>query len=56
MMSEKEHGMISYAGMVPELEAGPTLIWNIYGGADVSAAIDGAAESWKSFIAAANAR
>ena len=56
MMSEKEHGMISYGGMVPELEAGPTLIWNIYAGADVSAAIDGAAESWKSFIAAANAR
>ena len=54
MMCEMEHGCIAYTGMVPGLEAGPTLIWNIGPGADVSAAIDGAAESWKTYINDAN--
>ena len=54
MMCEQEHGMITYSGMVPGLEAGPTLIWNIGPGADVSAAIDGAAETWKQYINDAN--
>ena len=54
MMSEAEHGMITYDGMIPGLETGSQLTWNLYPGADVSAAVDGAAESWKSFIDQAN--
>lgn len=54
MMCEAEHGIISYTGMVPGLEAGPTLIWNIGPGADVSSEVDKAAESWKTYINDAN--
>ena len=54
MMCEKEHGIVSYTDMIPGLKTGETLIWNIGPGADVSAAVEGAAEEWKSRIADAN--
>jgi len=54
MMSEPEHGTISFSGMIPGLEEGPQLAWNLGPGADVSAAVEGAREQWKTFIDQAN--
>ncbi len=56
MMSEAAHGMITFDGMIPGLETGPQFTWNIYAGCDVSAAIESAAESWKTFVDTANGK
>ena len=54
MMSEAEHGMVSYDGMIPGLEMGPQLTWSVNGDAKVSELVEAAATQWKTFIDTAN--
>jgi hypothetical protein len=54
MMSDPAHGCISFAGMIPDLQTGPDLIWGINGDAKVSEAVDAVVESWQAKIDAAN--
>ena len=54
MMSEPAHGMITYGGMIPDLQTGPDLIWGINGDAKVSEAVDAIVDSWQAYVDAAN--
>jgi len=54
MMSEPEHGTVTYHAVVPDMNAGPEFIWNIYGGCDVAAAQEAIRDTWKAYIDAAN--
>jgi len=54
MMSEEKHGMISYGGMIPELETGPDLIWNVNGNATISELVDAIKDKWQEKVDAAN--
>ena len=56
MACSAEHGTVSYSGMIPGLEVGPQLAWNIGPGADVTAAIEAVHESWNTFIDTANGK
>ncbi len=56
MSCTPEHGMITYDGMIPGLDVGPQLAWNIGPGADVTAAIEAVHESWNTFIDTANGK
>ena len=47
-------GMISFSGMIPDINEGPDLLWNIGKGAVVSEVVSKIAEQWKGYIDAAN--
>ena len=54
MLTEK--GMITYHGLIPNLNLGPDLTWGIAPGTVVSEKIDAIRDTWKSYIDAANAQ
>ena len=54
MLTEK--GMITYHGLIPNLNLGPDLTWGIAPGSVVSEKIDAIRDTWKSYIGAANAQ
>lgn len=54
MMSDPAHGFVTYAGMIPDLQTGPDLIWGINGDAKVSEAVDAIVDSWQAYVDAAN--
>ncbi len=54
MMMMGEHGMITYAGMIPNLEMGPQLTWNIGWWSVVSEVVESTADLWKGYVDAAN--
>ena len=54
MMTEK--GMVTYAGVVPNVNVGPDFIWNIYAGCVVSEAVEAIRDTWKAYIDEANAQ
>ena len=47
-------GMVTHAGMVPNVNMGPDLIWGIAPGAVVSEKIDAIKGTWQEYIDAAN--
>ena len=55
-MSTNEHGIITFHGIIPNLDLGPDLTWNIYPGADVSAAIEKISQTWQTYVDEANAK
>ena len=52
MMREK--GIITYHGVVPNLQLGPDLTYNIGIGTDVTATVEAIRDTWKGYIDAAN--
>jgi len=54
MMSQPEHGMVTYASMIPGLNSGEDFTWKFGPGADVSAIVEGVHESWNTLIDQAN--
>ena len=56
MMSEPEHVVITYSGMIPGISGAADMGWFPYPGGDTSAAIEMCAESWKTFIDTANGK
>lgn len=56
MMSEAEHGMITYHGMIPNLNLGPDFTWGVGVGAVVSEKIEAISTTWKTYVDAANAQ
>lgn len=53
-MAKAEHGMLTYHGMIPDLQFGPEFSWSINVGATVSEVVEGAASVWQAYIDAAN--
>ena len=51
---QTKKGMVTHAGMVPNVNMGPDLIWNISAGAVVSEKIDAIKGTWQEYIDAAN--
>ena len=47
------NGMVTYDGLIPNLQRGSDLTWNL-GGTPVSECVEAIAETWKSYIAEAN--
>ncbi len=56
MMSESKNGMITYDQMIPGLDTGAPLFWNVAPGADASALIDAVVESYQTAIDTANGK
>ena len=54
MMSEANHGTIAFHGMIPQMDIGPQLIWNIGPNAVVSEQVEAIADTWKQYIDDAN--
>ena len=54
MMTEPEHGTIAYHGMIPNLDLGPDLVWNIGPGSVVSEQVEAIRDTWKQYIEDAN--
>jgi len=54
MMSEANHGTIAFHGMIPQMDIGPQLIWNIGPNTVVSEQVEGIADTWKQYIDDAN--
>ena len=54
MMMEEEHGTIAYHGLIPQMDIGPQLVWNIAPGAVVSEQVEAIRDTWKAYIEAAN--
>jgi hypothetical protein len=54
MMSEPEHGTVTYHAVIPDMQAGPEFIWAIGPNADVAAAQEAIRDTWKAYIDAAN--
>ena len=54
MMSEPEHGTVTYHAVIPDMNAGPEFIWAIGPNADVAAAQEAIRDTWKAYIDAAN--
>ncbi len=52
MMMEK--GMITYHGIIPDLDTGDPFLYQFYSGCDVSANVEAIRESWKNYIDKAN--
>lgn len=53
-MMQPEHGMVTYHSLIAGIEVGPDFMWSIGGTAVVSELLDAIAETWKSYINAAN--
>lgn len=54
MMSDTTKGTIAFHGMIPQMDIGPQLIWNIGPNAVVSEQVEAIAETWKQYIEDAN--
>ena len=54
MMMEPEHGMVSYHGLVPNLNLGPDLTWGIGPNGDVTQATENIIGTWTEYVNAAN--
>lgn len=54
MMTEK--GMVSYVGVVPNVEIGPNIAWNIAKGNVVSEQVEKIRDTWKQYIDEANSK
>ena len=54
MMSEAAHGTIAFHDLIPNMNVGPDLEWNIGPNAVVSEAVEAIRETWKSYIDDAN--
>ena len=53
---QTQQGMISYAGVVPNVNLGPDIVWNIAPGAVVSEKVEAIRDTWKAYIDEANAK
>ena len=49
------NGMVTYDGLIPNLKLGEDLTWKL-GSTPVSECVEAIAETWKSYIAEANAQ
>ncbi len=54
MMSEPEHGTVTYHAIIPDIKPGDDFIYKIGPGADVAAAQEAIRDTWKAYIEAAN--
>ena len=54
MMSEPDHGTVAFHGVIPNLQSGAELTWNIVPGADVAACTEAIAGTWKAYVDEAN--
>ncbi len=54
MMCEASHGSIGYHSMIPNMDIGPDLIYNVAAGAVVSELVEGIRDTWKAYIDEAN--
>ena len=53
---QTEKGMVTWGGVVPNVNMGPDLIWNITAGAVVSEKVEAIRDTWKAYIDDANAK
>ena len=53
---QTQQGMISYAGVVPNVNLGPDIVWSIAPGAVVSEKVEAIRDTWKAYIDEANAK
>jgi len=54
MMTQK--GMIAYVGVCPKVNLGPDFAWGISAGCDLAAQVEKIRDTWKGYIAEANAQ
>ena len=51
-----KQGMVTYHGVIPNLDTGEPFQWKIGKNSDISTVVEGVRESWKTYIDEANAR
>ena len=54
MMLEAEHGVVTYEGLIPNLDLGPDLTWNVGWWTTVSETVESIRDTWKAYVDEAN--